>query len=99
MIDGIYTVKAKTPLGRKEGMLVAVTSGSTCLAELTVGKRSKRLEGTVQNDVVTFEGSIKLPSPIGQTNFLITGTVEGDELKALCTTKKFKFDIAGTRVA
>ena len=27
------------------------------------------------------------------------GTVEGDELKGVCRTKKFSFDVNGTRVS
>ncbi len=98
MIDGIYEVKAKTPLGKKSGTLVLVTSGDVCAADFSYKKKTKRLQGSIQGSTVTFEGEVKLPRPFGKLSYTLTGGVEGDELKGVCTTKKFKFDFNGTRV-
>lgn len=98
MIDGTYTVEAKTPLGKRGGSLVLSTEGNACTADLTIAGKTKRLEGTIEGDEVTFEGSVHLPFPIGNQNFVLSGTVNGDELVGVCRTKKFKFDVHGTRV-
>ncbi len=98
MIDGTYTVGAKTPLGKKGGQLVLVTEGDACHADLTIAGKTKRLEGTISGEDVTFTGSVHLPFPIGNQDFVLTGTVKGDELTGVCRTKKFKFDVSGTRV-
>lgn len=99
MIDGTYAVEAKTPLGKQGGQIVLATEGDVCTADLSIAGKTKRLEGTLSGEEVTFTGSIKLPFPIGEQDFVLTGTVEGDDLKGVCTTKKLKFDITGTRVA
>lgn len=98
MIDGTYDIKAKTPLGKKKGSLVLVTSGDVCDADVSVGKKAKHLRGSIQDSIVSFEGTVKLHKPFGELDYVLTGAVEGDELKGVCTTKKFKFDIIGTRV-
>lgn len=97
MIDGTYTVEAKTPLGKRRGGLVLTTEGDTCIADLTIAGKTKRLEGTIEGEEVTFEGSVHMPFPFGNVNFVLSGTVEGDELTGVCRTKKFKFDVHGTR--
>ena len=97
MIDGTYDVTAKTPLGKKAGTLVLVTNGDVCEADLTVAGKTKHLEGTMSGQEVTFEGTVKLPFPIGKVNYTLVGTVEGDELVGTCKTKKFSFDIQGMR--
>ena len=97
MIDGTYTVEAKTPLGKRGGSLVLTTEGDACTADLTVAGKTKRLEGVIDGDQVTFEGSIHLPFPFGNQKWVLTGTVEGDEIVGVCSTKRFKFDVSGTR--
>lgn len=97
MIDGTYTVEAKTPLGKRGGQLVMTTEGDVCTADLSIAGKTKRLLGTLDGENVTFEGKIHLPFPIGNVNWTLTGTVEGDELKGVCRTKKFSFDVHGTR--
>ncbi len=99
MIDGMYTVEAKTPLGKKAGELVMVTQGDVCAADLTVAGKTKRLQGKIVDDQVTFEGSIHLPFPIGNVAWTLSGTVVGDDLKGVCRTKKFSFDVTGKRIA
>lgn len=99
MIDGRYNVEAKTPLGKKEGTLVLATEGNVCNADLTIIGKTKHLVGTIDGQEVTFEGQISLPFPIGKTSFTLTGTVEGDVLSGVCKTKKFSFDVNGTRVS
>lgn len=99
MIDGTYDVKARTPLGKRAGQLVMVTNGATCDADLSVAGKTKRLQGTIDGKVVVFEGSVHLPFPIGDVAYTLSGTVEGDVLSGTCRTKKFSFDVEGTRVA
>ncbi|MBR3225955.1 MAG: hypothetical protein IKF78_11605 [Atopobiaceae bacterium] len=99
MIDGIYEVKARTPLGKKGGTVVLITNGSVCDADLFIGKKSKHLQGTLDGEQVTFEGSVKMPSPFGKVKYRLTGTVEGDALIGLLRTKKFKFKVRGNRVS
>ena len=95
MIDGTYAVEAKTPMGKKDGQLVLATEGSTCIADLTIAGKTKRLQGTLDGENVTFEGSVHLP--VGNVDFTLTGTVVGDELKGVCKAKKFNFDVHGVR--
>ena len=99
MIDGTYEFKAKTPLGKKAGTLVLVTGDNTCDADLTVKGKSKHLQGSLNGEEVTFEGTVKLPFPFKTVDYTLVGTVVGDTLVGVCKTKKFEFDINGTRVA
>lgn len=99
MLDGTYDVKAKTPLGKKQGTLVLATEGDVCHADLSIIGMNKHLVGTINGQEVTFEGTVNLPFPIGKTNFTLTGTVEGDVLSGVCKTKKFSFDVSGTRIS
>ena len=99
MIDGTYEFEAKTPLGKKEGTLVAVGNGDVCEADLTMLGETKHLKGSLDGNTATFTGSVNLPFPIGKVDYTLVGTVEGDELKAKLTSKKFNFDIFGHRVA
>lgn len=75
------------------------TEGNECHADLSIIGKTKHLVGTIDGQEVTFEGSINMPFPIGKTNFTLTGTVEGDVLTGVCKTKKFSFDVNGTRVS
>lgn len=99
MLDGVYEVEAKTPLGKKSGQLILATSGDVCAAELSIAGKTARLEGTIDGTEVTFEGDVRLPFPLGNVRYVLTGTVEGDELTGVCRTKKFSFDVHGVRVA
>lgn len=99
MIDGTYTVRAKTPLGKQKGTLAITTEGDRCHALLKLGDKTKALEGPLSGNNATFNGMVKLPFPIGKTDFTIDGTVDGDKLKGVCHTKKFHFDIEGERIA
>lgn len=99
MIDGTYEVYAKTPLGKKSGKLVLSTDQNVCNAELSVAGKTKHLVGTINGDMVTFEGKVKLPFPAGEVNYSLEGTVEGDELKGVCRYKKKSFEVWGTRCA
>lgn len=99
MIDGTYDVTAKTPLGKKQGSLVLTTEGEACKAELSIAGKTAHLTGAMEGELVTFEGTVKLPFPIGKVNYVLTGTVTDDVLQGVCKTKKFSFDVNGTRVA
>lgn len=99
MIDGTYDVSAKTPLGKKKGTIVLAADGDVCNAKLTIMGKTKDLKGSIAGEEVTFEGNVSLPFPIGKVDYVLTGTVEGDDLSGVCKTKKFKFDVNGTRVA
>ncbi len=99
MIDGTYEVEAKTPLGKRRGDLVMVTEGDVCKATLSIAGKQANLVGSIADDEVSFEGSVKLPFPIGKVAYVLTGTVTGDVLSGVCRTKKFSFDVNGTRVA
>ena len=99
MIDGTYDVKAKTPLGKKKGTLILTTNGETCEADLTIAGKTKHLTGTLEGETVTFTGSVHLPFPLGNVEYTLSGTVTEDTLSGTCRTKKFSFDVEGTRVA
>ena len=98
MLDGAYEVKAKTPLGKKKGPVIMVTERDVCLAELTVAGKSKRLLGHIDEGYVTFEGAVHVPV-YGDLNYDLTGTVRDDNLEGVCRTKKFSFEVRGTRIA
>lgn len=98
MIDGTYNVKARTPLGKKAGTLVLATDQNLCNAKLSIGKKTKELVGTIEGEDVSFVGKVKLPFPFGKVNYMLVGSVDGDELSGVCHTKKFSFDVSGTRV-
>lgn len=100
MLDGMYAVQAKTPLGTRKGTIVLTTQDPTCLfADLTVAGKTKRLVGTLDGDLVTFAGGVKLPFPFGELKYSLSGTVTGDDLVGVCKTKRFSFDVLGTRMA
>ena len=99
MIDGTYNVKAKTPLGKKDGTLMLVTEGDACNAELKVAGKTAHLTGVIEGENLSFEGETKLPFPLGKVKYTLVGTVEGDTLQGVCKTKKFSFDINGARVS
>lgn len=99
MVDGTYAVEGRTPLGKKKGTLVLATDGGTCTADLDMAGRSKRFEGAVDGDHVSFSGSLKLPFPLGLVNYELECDVVGDELTGTCRSKKFSFAVKGTRTA
>ena len=99
MVDGIYDVRAKTPLGKKKGQLAITSEGDICHAVLSIAGKTKELQGPLSGNATTFTGTVKLPFPIGKVDFTIDGTIEGDRLVGVCRTKKFHFDIHGERVA
>lgn len=99
MIDGTYEVTAHTPLGKKQGTLVLARKDATCKATLKVAGKTAHLVGSVEGEQVTFDGKVHLPFPIGNLAYQLAGTVEGDEIKATCKTKKFSFKVEGTRIA
>ncbi len=99
MLDGTYEVKARTPLGKKRGTVVLTSNGNVCDAELHIGKKSKQLQGVFDGEFVMFEGSVKMPRPFGKVEYQLVGTVEGDVLFGILSTKKFKFEVNGSRVS
>lgn len=99
MIDGTYNVQAKTPLGKKAGTLILTTDQSNCNAELSIAGKTTHLVGTIDGELVTFTGKVKLPFPIGEVSYTLEGSVEGDDLKGVCRYKKASFEVSGTRCA
>lgn len=99
MIDGIYEVKARTPLGKRRGTVVLIANGGVCDADLFIGKKSKHLQGIFDGEFVMFEGAVKMPRPFGKVKYQLVGTVEGDVLFGILSTKKFKFEVNGNRVS
>lgn len=99
MIDGKYEVIAKTPLGRKKGVLVLASEGNVCKATLTAARQTVHLVGSIDGNKGTFKGEVKLPFPFGKVGYVLTGTIEGDSLQGVCRTKKFSSEISGKRVS
>ena len=97
MVDGTYDVFAKTPLRKKSVQRVVATDGDSCGADVVMGDRRQHLDGTLDENHATFTGEVKLPFPLGKVAFTIDGSIVGDTLKGVCRTKKFSFDITGTR--
>ena len=99
MVDGTYTVRAKTPVGKHDGTIKITSAGDTCQGVLTLGGKTKVLEGPLNGNTASFAGTVKMPFPIGKVDFTIEGVIDGDTLKGVCRTKKFHFDIDGERIA
>lgn len=99
MIDGTYQFNSKTPLGKQKGTIEIATDGPVAAATINAAGKSKHLTGTLDGNKATFAAEVKLPFPFGKLKFNIDGEVVGEELLARVSTKRFKFNVTGTKVA
>lgn len=99
MLDGTYEIVAKTPMGDKSGTLTLQSSGEALSAHISVpGLGKYDADGTANDDRFAFSGQMKI-FLMGKVSYDITGSVDGDALKATCKTSKGSLNITGTRVS
>ena len=100
MLDGIYEVTAKTPIGTKRGVLtLAGTAGAAPTADLAARGLTvciDQVHVTEAGDVFELTGTIK--HLLGRIAFTCTGSVEGDLLHATALTEAGSLIIDGTRL-
>lgn len=97
MIDGTYTIKVDTPLGKRPGTVILKTKGNVVYADINapvVGKQTT--EGTVKGDSFTTEGTFKLKL-FGKVTYKLNGTVAGDNLHIVIDSSKGQIKLDGVR--
>lgn len=102
MIDGTYTVTAKTPLGTKKGTVDLRSSGSADNEQLlsvtlhVTGFRFAINHATYIGD--TFEVEGRVSHLLGSLPFTCKGTVEGDRLSATAFSNGLSLQFDGVRI-
>lgn len=96
MVDGIYDLILKTPLGVKKGVLTFVTEGETLKGLIQVKEKSNTLQnGKIDGNHFYFES--QLDTPVGKLDFVAEGEVENNTLKGKCVAKKGTLTMTGTK--
>lgn len=96
MIDGIYNVMLKTPMGVKKGELIFQEDGSSLTGKLVVMGNDNHFETcSADGNNFTFTGEIK--TAVGKVAYECTGKVEGDNIEGTAKTKKGNLSLSGKR--
>ena len=96
MVDGVYSVKVRTPMGVKRGAIQLVSDGGELSGVMeALGSRNEFCGGTVEGDSISFGGSLR--TPVGNVGFAFTGTADGQTLTGVAKTAKGDLSIQGTR--
>lgn len=97
MIDGKYEVSMDLPVGPIKGILYLVTDEMSVNGYLeAMGKQSPFSGGTVEGNQFRFTGNFK--TILGNINYNITGTVNGNKLEIEAVTNKGNFKIEGNKI-
>ena len=100
MIDGIYNVTVKTPIGVNRGSLKLETTadGEAVKASLSlIGMGNLYSNGKLNGNEFTMQGNMRMFT-FGHFAYNIKGQVEGRKLHAIAETTRGTFSIQGTRV-
>ena len=84
MVDGTYQVRMRTPLGVKNGELILHSNDGTLNGSLVVMGKKNIFKGKIQTSV-------------GKTDYVCSGSVNGDELSGIAKTKKGDLALNGIR--
>ena len=96
MVDGTYQVRMRTPLGVKNGELILHSNDGTLNGSLVVmGKKNIFEPGTTDGKNFNFKG--KIQNSVGKTDYVCSGSVNGDELSGIAKTKKGDLALNGIR--
>ena len=97
MIDGIYNVKLKTPLGSLKAVVYLNDNGdNTCSGKITCMKSVAPFE-TGEIDGNNFKFSAIMPTPLGKINFDMVGHIDGDTFYAETDSKLGHIIVSGER--
>ena len=97
MIDGKYTIKVDTPLGKRPGTVILKTQGDVFYADIdapVVGKQ--KTEGTVKGNTFATEGTFKLKL-FGKVSYKLYGKVDGNKLEIVIDSSKGQIKLDGVR--
>ena len=100
MIDGIYNVTVKTPIGVNRGSLKLETTadGEAVKASLSlIGMGNLYSNGKLKGNEFTMQGNMRMFT-FGHFAYNIKGEVEGRKLRAIAETTRGTFSIQGTRI-
>ena len=91
-----YDLIARTPLGAKKGSVAfEVIADGTLSAVVSAMGKAQTVQGTYEGDAFAFTGTAT--TPLGTTEYEVTGTADGTTLAALCKTRKGDFKVTGKR--
>lgn len=92
-----YDLIFRTPLGAKRGSVsFEPAADGTLAATVTAMGKSQTAQGTCEGNAFAFTGTTT--TPLGTTEYEVTGTADGTSLAALCKTRKGDFKVTGKRV-
>ena len=100
MIDGIYNVTVKTPIGVNRGSLKLETTadGEAVKASLSlIGMGNLYSNGKLNGNGFTMQGNMRMFT-FGHFAYNIKGEVEGRKLHAIAETSRGTFPLQGTRI-
>jgi hypothetical protein len=100
MIDGIYNVTVKTPIGVNRGSLKleSTADGESVKASLSlIGMGNLYSNGKLNGDTFTMQGNMRMFT-FGHFAYNVKGEVEGRKLRAIAETTRGTFSIQGTRI-
>ncbi len=101
MVDGIYNVTVKTPIGVNRGSLKLETTadGERVKASLSlIGMGNLYSNGALRgDDEFTMQGNMRMFT-FGHFAYNVKGNVEGRKLRAIAETTRGTFSIQGTRI-
>ena len=96
MVDGVYSVKVRTPIGVKRGAIQLASNGGELSGVMEAfGSRNEFSGGAVEGDAIAFGGSLKTPA--GIVGFSFAGTADGQPLEGVAKTAKGDLSIQGAR--
>lgn len=96
MVDGIYNIVIKTPMGAKKGELELHTEDGVLTGAMTaLGKTTSIEPGKTDGKTFTFSG--ELSTAVGKLAYECSGEVDGDSLTATAKTKKGNLALKGNR--
>lgn len=96
MVDGTYNVTARTIFGPVKAVVTLTTDGDVCTASINVGGEVQKAVGNARGNQLSFAGTAK--TPMGNLAYHVSGSIDGDALRATALAKVGKVRISGTRV-
>lgn len=95
MVEGLYDVVMRTPLGAKKAKVELSLDGATLKAHVMLKGKEETSIGSCEGNTFFFDGSAK--TPVGLMPYEVQGSVDGEAITATCKTKKGSFEITGKR--
>lgn len=96
MIDGTYDVRLKTPMGIKQGRLDLRDEGGALVGAMHIMGSTTRIgSGSTEGDNFGFAGELK--TAVGRLAYECQGTVNGNSIEGVVSTRKGTFPLSGAR--